>query len=462
MIERDRSVLSAQRPSDTPQRTFPRVLIVYKSRINAEDGFNVSLRGWFREWPTKRLAQIYSGGVVGEGGFCGDEFALGPQERFLGRLFTRVKGSAMDQDHFFRQSSSSTTGLAHVRRWLIESAVASGIWELLFLPKLSKELLEWVRNFRPDVIYCQGYDLTFARLPVMLQRASGVPICFQTGDDWPGYLYSGTWASWFVQPIVHRVAANLVRHSAVRIANGPQMREEYERRYGVRFEQIMIGDEPERFHRASTLRLAHGNDRVLLYSGSLGLGRASSLAQIGRAAARISTANRKVILAVMSTFSGAADRHVLEILPNVRLLDNPSHDDLPSYLKGADVLVLPESFNRRWARMCRLSISTKAHLYMMARRPILMFGPGTSSVARYASQAGWAHVVDNQNDDILDGAIERLLSDTEYGRRLVERADNVVLDNHLLSKCSEHFRGCVADAVRASVPQGVSDHQEPH
>lgn len=340
-----------------------------------------------------------------------------------------------------------------MRRWLIESAVASGIWELLFPPKLSKELLEWVRNFRPDVIYCQGYDLTFARLPVMLQRSYGVPICFQTGDDWPTYLYSGTWASWFVQPIVHRVAANLVRHSAVRIANGPQMREEYERRYDVPFDQIMIADEPERFRQASALRLADGNARVLLYSGSLGLGRAGSLAQIGHAAARISTPNRNVILAVMSTYSSAADRRVLELLPNVKLLDNPKHGDLPGYLKGADVLVLPESFNRRWTRMCRLSISTKAHLYMMARRPILMFGPGTSSVARYASQAGWAHVVDNQNDDILDGAIERLLSDADYGRGLVERADSAVLQNHVLSTCSEHFRRCVANAAMTSLPQ---------
>jgi len=461
MSERSPSELSAREFGDTPQRTFPRVLIVYGSRINAEDGFNVSLRGWFREWPTKRLAQIYSGGAVGHVSFCGDEFVLGPQERVLGRLFTRLKGSAMDRDHFFRQSSGSTTGLAHLRRRLIEGAVASGIWELIFLPKLSKGLLGWVRNFRPDVIYCQGFNLTFARLPMMLQRACGVPICFQTGDDWPGYLYSGTCASWFMRPIVRRVAADLVCHAAVRIANGPQMREEYERRYGVRFEQIMIGDEPERFHRASARRLACGNAQVLLYSGMLGLGRASSLAQIGRAAARISTANRKVILAVMSTFSSAADRHVLELLPNIRLLDNPSNDDLPSYLKGADVLVLPESFRRRWVRMCRLSISTKAHLYMLAKRPILLFGPGTSSVARYARQAGWAHVVDDQNEDVLDGAIERLLSDAEYGRELVERADRVVLDNHLLSKCSEHFRWCVADAAQASVPLGAGDHLGP-
>lgn len=83
MIERDRSVLSAQRPSDTPQRTFPRVLIVYKSRINAEDGFNVSLRGCFREWPTKQLAQIYSGGVVGEGASAETNSLSDPRNAFL-------------------------------------------------------------------------------------------------------------------------------------------------------------------------------------------------------------------------------------------------------------------------------------------------------------------------------------------------------------------------------------------
>jgi glycosyltransferase involved in cell wall biosynthesis len=455
VIEIDGIVVSAQTRSDTPRRTFPRVLIVYKSRVNAEDSFNVSLRGWFREWPTERLAQIYSGGVVGERSFCGDEFALGPRERFLGRLFARLKGSAMDQDRIFRQSSTSTTGPARARRRLIEGVVASGIWELLFPPKLSRGLLEWVRRFRPDVIYCQGYDLTFARLPMMLHRSVGVPICFQTGDDWPSYLYSGTWASWFMRPLVRRVVADLVRHSAVRIANGPQMREEYERRYGVRFEQIMMADEPQRFQQAPATRLANEDTRVLFYSGSVGLGRVSLLVQISRAAARISMTSRNVILAVMSTYSSVADRHALETLPNVRLLDNPTHDELPGYLKGADVLVLAESFNSHWARMCKLSVSTKAHLYMMAKRPILVIGPGRSSLVLYANQAGWAHVIDEENYDMLDGAIERLLSDAAYARELVERADRAVLDNHLLSRCSEHFRGFLADAAQAPLSLGT-------
>ena len=39
---------------------YPRVLIVYNSRINTFDQHGVSIRGWFADWPKENLAQIYS------------------------------------------------------------------------------------------------------------------------------------------------------------------------------------------------------------------------------------------------------------------------------------------------------------------------------------------------------------------------------------------------------------------
>lgn len=52
-----------------------------------------------------------------------------------------------------------------------------------------------------------------------------------------------------------------------------------------------------------------------------------------------------------------------------------SHDQLPAVLAGCDVLFLPGHFDTAYQNAIQLSLSSKAHLYMMSGRPILVYGP---------------------------------------------------------------------------------------
>jgi hypothetical protein len=61
-------------------------------------------------------------------GFCGDESVLGPWERVLGQFFTWVKGSAMDQDRFFRQLGGSMTAFALQKPFVPTSGVSSSLF----------------------------------------------------------------------------------------------------------------------------------------------------------------------------------------------------------------------------------------------------------------------------------------------------------------------------------------------
>ena len=79
---------------------YPRVLIIYNSRINKADQHGVSIRGWFADWPKGNLAQIYSGGEVGEESFCKYNFKLGEKERKYGRYFFRLKDSSVGQSSY--------------------------------------------------------------------------------------------------------------------------------------------------------------------------------------------------------------------------------------------------------------------------------------------------------------------------------------------------------------------------
>ena len=54
-------------------------------------------------------------------------------------------------------------------------------------------------------------------------------------------------------------------------------------------------------------------------------------------------------------------------MEHVKLYNDPGSDSLPKLLKGADLLILIETFDKKRAKAIKLSISTKAHLLCLAK-----------------------------------------------------------------------------------------------
>ncbi|HLP16813.1 MAG TPA: hypothetical protein VK470_11175, partial [Bacteroidota bacterium] len=177
---------------------YPRVLIVYHSCINKTDVSCVSLRNWFAEWPKDRLAQIYSGNDLGGEHFCGHTFQLGEAERRFSRVFFKLKASPLGAANRPTMLGNGD-GAAHdgkkrrkelFRKNLSMIAINSGIWELMFPPVISPQLERWITEFKPDIVYSQGYDLSFAWLASWILRRFTLPGCFHAVDDWPRFLYT--------------------------------------------------------------------------------------------------------------------------------------------------------------------------------------------------------------------------------------------------------------------------------
>ena len=113
---------------------------------------------------------------------------------------------------------------------------------------------------------------------------------------------------------------------------------------------------------------------------------------------------------------------------------------LPSYLKGADLLYLPETFDPDIAQGYRFSISTKAHLFMFSQRPILVYGHPSNGLVNYASREGWACVVNIRNIDLLKDSLRSLLLDNAQREEKVQVANRVVMSNNDCKKVRAMFR----------------------
>jgi glycosyltransferase involved in cell wall biosynthesis len=400
-------------------------------------------------WPSQNLAQIFSSGDSSEEKFCGYSYKLGVQERHWGNLFFKIKNSSLGKSSQpvimgMKKEELPKQGYVEiVRSKLGNFFLNSGIWELLFFPILSQPLLKWVDEFKPEIIYCQGYSLSFAWLPLMLKKKFDLPLVFQTTDDWPSYLYKNSFLSAILRPIVCKAVQELVTLSTKRFTIGDLMSSEYSIRYGASFETIMIGDSIDRFRQAIPRRVAKEGTISIIYSGNLQLGRWNSLIDLCKAAQLLNSEGLDIqISAFVSTIPSEAI-NILQTLNNLQILPPPSHDLVPSYLKGADILFLPEPFDKKKSELIRLSISTKVPLYTMSERPIIVYAPPIAGVTEYAKREGWAYIVDQPNIILLSEAIRNIVKSEDFTKKLIENCTQVALKNHDEKKIRRTFQNAL-------------------
>jgi glycosyltransferase involved in cell wall biosynthesis len=137
-----------------------------------------------------------------------------------------------------------------------------------------------------------------------------------------------------------------------------------------------------------------------------------------------------VRLAVISSSIELEGLTALSFASHVDLLPDPGNDLLPAYLKGADILLLAEGFEKNFVAAIKLSVSSKAHLYMFSHKPIIVYSHPETGIATYARSYDWAKLVTNQNKQELKDAIQQLVEEKKLAECMVAKADKVASTFH--------------------------------
>ncbi len=433
--------------------SYPRVLITALGRINATDSSNngLLLRNLFGAWPKENLAQVYSSGDRRDEGHFGHYYRLGPEDRRMGRLFYRLKAEALEEEEQLTQGEQLLQrGLrATIKKRVREALVGTNCYELVFKPSISHTLSEWVKNFSPDIIFAQGYCLTFSWLPIMLKERFGLPLIYYPTDDWPNAEYRSAsrkvpLISRLMDRVVDKVSRQLVEMATVRIAFNPYMKEEYLARYGKTFDVLMHGDDPERFLHAVPKKVGREGAVVIVSTGVFNDSRIPLLEDLDQACAILKSRGHDVDAVVfpVNDMSREGDR-----FKHIRFLPCPEHKDLPAILKGADILFLPERFDGT-ANGVRLSISSKAHLFMFSGTPTVVYSDKFTGIARYAKERGWATLVDEPSKTRLADAMEQLIADRDYRQTLSMNAIRLARENHSTAMNQRRFYELVVRCLK--------------
>lgn len=428
------------------EKKFPKVLIITNSTINDTDAHGAFFRNYFHEWPRDRLAKIYQTNTGSSTDFNIQEYQLKPNDRKFGKIYARIRRSPLGvgatTSTWDQRSKISPSGsvLRSVFDKLSKFLINSGIWELFFYPKPSSELLEWVKRFDPDVIYFQGYSLFYLRLPLILNKHSRGKLCMHMLDDWPKFLYQDTVFSPLVRPLVKYWFKKALKQTDVRLCISEKMARDYENRYGFSFKPMFNCDDSERFKTAIPELLVEGNIFSIVYSGSIGLNRWKGLVEIACAANELSKEGFRFHVSAFVPDVPLEAVDALKRAPNLSVHSSLNNEKVPSVFKGADILFLSESFDKEFCEYTRLAIATKAHLYMMANKPILVYGPAEAGVVSYAKEFEWGYVVTQQEQPALIEALRILVTNSRLCDQLINRGDEVARLNHEASVVREEFR----------------------
>jgi len=431
---------------------YPRVLIVAMGRINAADTANngLLLRNLFGNWPRENLAQIFSGGDNGDTGFFGSYYQLGPRDRRFGQLFFKLKSSdstaSADCGNAQDCSGDGSRLFSRIKSLGKYLVLDTGLYELVFQPRLSGAMCEWVLKFKPDIIFAQGYNLTFSWLPVMLAKRCHLPIVYYPTDDWPVDLYRDPRAGKIiseniVRTQVENAASVLVKNASVRLAFNKYMREEYVKRYGFDFNVLMHGDSTKRFKSIKKIRLVDSSNFWIVSTGVFDHHRTPLLHDLEIACQILNDRGKRIAVSIfhVNLFKASNFKYL-------KFYMAPNHDDLAAILRCSDMLFLPERFDKS-AEDVRLCISSKAHLFMCSGRPAIVYADPRCGICRYAREDGWAAVVDRRDPEMLAATVERFIDDREYRESIAIKAKATLMKNHELATIQANFQKLVYNSL---------------
>lgn len=124
-------------------------------------------------------------------------------------------------------------------------------------------------------------------------------------------------------------------------------------------------------------------------------------------------------------------------------LDMAPPQEMPAIQSKADILFLPLSWKTKSQPIINTATPGKFTDYLISGRPMLIHAPASTHVVKYAKENGAAMCVDKEDVGELKEAIKKLVSDTNYSKKLILNAQKTFFENHGVEKNARLFRSTV-------------------
>ena len=313
---------------------------------------------------------------------------------------------------------------------------------------VSPELVNWIEDFQPELIYCHISSLNQIIFVKKIQSIFKIPVAIHIMDDWFNVRYKKGLFAPYLRYRFFQEFKRLLSVSSVRMGIGQKMCDLYQKNFDYSF---LPFSNPIEIDNWSSFRSSSKDSKSfkIVYAGTINSKNVMGLKILGEVVEELNSQGKKIRFEIF-TFQPRLDyyRPKYENPPSVTMCESPGADDEMARIQGtADLLFLPVDFTEKSIARMRYSIFAKIPAYMASGTPILFFGPSSIASVEYAIKERWAYVVDkNDRDELKRGLIE-IMSNSELRDKLTDNAQRIARRDFDAVKVRESFRKALFQAA---------------
>lgn len=437
------------------KKKFPKVLVVGQY-FSYKKGGGISQSNLFQGWDKENIACVPYNLPDIDGSVCKKYYRLGDKEIIINYpiLYSKIKDKSKGfevsentndkKDDYCSSPSISRKGfLKKIKNYIVNNL---GLYYNAYKITPSKQLLKWINDFNPDVIYAQYSTLSTMRFVSKLTKEIKKPLVVHFMDDWIQTVNKPNLLKKYWEGKIEFEFENLLKLATKRLAISGAMSKEYEKRYGYKFQVFHNPIDTNFWLKASKRSWEYHKPFKIMYAGRIGLGILNSLIDIAKA---IEIVNRSGNVAVFQIQSTTYDVSIIERLKQfdcVKFNSIMDYSDIPKKFSSVDALVLPLDFDYKGLKFIKYSMPTKTSEYMITGTPIIIYASAETALAKYASERKWGLVVTNQDVKELSEEIRKLIENLELRENIGKKAQRLAIQLHSINIVSNSFRDTLLQA----------------
>lgn len=427
----------------------PKVLVVNQP-FNKNTGGGITLSNLFAGWALDKLAVVCPGDILASDvntKVCDTYYQIGDKERKLIFPFNFLKRKYYSGLVKFEKKEEGNLSLpkSKLRVKIIMDYIYPfieyiGLLECISKTSLSKELCEWLDEYKPEVVYAQAASRQDVLFCLALISYLKKPVIFHMMDDWPSTIGAkGLFGSYWHKKIDLEFRM-LLNQSDLLMSISDYMAAEYLKRYNKQFITFHnpINIQFWESYRKTDFELSE--NPTVLYAGRIGLGIDSSLQLIAKAIEKV---NEDLKIAIKFVVQAQDKPSWIRKFTNVIYSSFVLYKDLPKVFAKADFLIIPYDFSKESMNFIKFSMPTKAPEYMASGTPIVIFAPKDTAIVDYAEKNKCAKIVTENNIIDLASAFEELIQNKSIRKEFSENASAMVENNHNSTLITHNFRALI-------------------
>lgn len=421
------------------------LIVSYEAWRETNNGGNV-LSNIFSAFQDANIAQIYCTGEYPNNSVCQKYFQISDL-----MLLSEQKGHALIEKDYYLECTEQEKVVEN----RIKDKLPNVLKEFTLLAReilwsiagwRTRELNEFVENFKPDVIFAPCYSyFHISKVALYVKSVCNCPmISYISDDNYSIKQFRFSPSFWINRIITRRWIRRHFAESSLVYTMTEMQKEEYENIFSVPMKVLCKSatfSEPNKSIQAPL---------KLIYGGGLYLNRWKVLCKL---ASILNLINQSEVKAELHIYSGTKlKKKQIKKLNDGRssfLHDAVSFSKLQEKYFESDVAIHVESFDLRNRLITRLSFSTKIIDCMNSGSAILAIGPSSQAGIAYLKENDAAICVEKLR--YLNDVIEKIVDNPSFIKTYSEKAKSLGLKNHAKWKIDNQVRQDFKDVISGNI-----------